>query len=523
MKNVLIPTKLDSIAREDLEENGFHVVQDAAADLEDLIRAHPETQALIVRSNKITADVIDALPKLRLIVRAGSGYNTIDIKHARKNGVDVMNTPGANSNAVAEEVVAMVLAHYRHIVRGDNSVREGLWEKKQLMGRELAGKTIGIVGLGNIGQLVVKRLAGFDVTCLGYDPLISEALANEMDVRLVDLERLFAESDVITLHIPENDETRGMVNRQLLEKMKPDALLVNCARAGILNEDDFRAVKAEKNIALCNDVYSADKPGDKSVSDIADLMLPHLGASTREANRNAALRAAEQLIAYAERGVTRYVVNKAVPDGLDEQYQELAFQIARVARHCVGLDCSVNRVECSFYGELQQFAEWLLPPVVAGISSEFDPLEGLDEARGFLQERGITLHVRETDERKQYGNSMTCDLISEDDVMQHVSIRGTIAEGNLVISRINEFDKLYVATKGHTLVVSYVDRPGVLASITGACAKADINIDDIRCPHDKSGRKSVAVLKTNRAVPADVVDRIKSETDCEIVFAISLS
>ncbi|HQC52924.1 MAG TPA: NAD(P)-dependent oxidoreductase, partial [Lentisphaeria bacterium] len=157
MKKVLIPTKLDNIAQDILKAQGYQVVQDSDTDLMTLLAAHQDAEALIVRSEKVTPEVIDALPKLKTVVRAGAGYNTIDIKYARRRNVDVMNTPGANSNGVAEEVIAMALAAYRHIIPADIDTRQGGWEKKKFMGRELTGKTLGIVGLGNIGQLVAKR------------------------------------------------------------------------------------------------------------------------------------------------------------------------------------------------------------------------------------------------------------------------------------------------------------------------------------------------------------------------------
>ncbi len=522
MKNVLIPTKLNPVAAEMLENNNVNVVQEPDTELTELAKQYPETQALIVRSNKIGPEIIDAFPKLRLIIRAGAGYNTIDTKYARKNNIDVMNTPGANANAVAEEVVALVLGHYRHLVRGDNTTRAGEWEKKKLMGRELTGKTVGIVGLGNIGQLVARRTSGFDVTVLGYDPVISENRAEKIGVKLVDLETLFKESDVVTLHVPETEDTAGMVNRDLLELMKPRATLVNCARAGIINEDDLRAVKSEKEIGFCNDVYPSDEPGEKSVADIADLMLPHLGASTEEANANAARRAAEQFLAYSEHGVTKWVVNKSVPDGLDEAYQELAFQLAYVARHLLGSNKSVNRVECAFYGDLQQYSDWLLPPIVAGTSPEFESQDEFEEATDFAKERDIDLHVRDTDESKNYGESMTVELFAGDEKMQRVSIRGTITENNLVISRINDFDQLYFLPQGYSLLAIYEDRPGVLATITAACGEADVNIEDIRCPHDRSGKKSIAVLKTNKAAPRKVINRIKQEVNAETVCSVAL-
>ena len=204
-----------------------------------------------------------------------------------------MNTPGANSNAVAEEVVALILAVSRHVLEGDASVRSGKWEKKKFMGRELTEKTVGIVGLGNIGQLLVQRLSGFENRILAFDPVLSQSRARDLGVELVDLETLFKESDVISLHLPETDQTRGMINWDFLGIAKDNLILVNCARAGVVVEADLRKAKDEKGLLYCNDVYPKDAEGDKSIKDVAAIMLPHLGASTYEANYNAARRAAE--------------------------------------------------------------------------------------------------------------------------------------------------------------------------------------------------------------------------------------
>lgn len=312
MKKVLIPTALDSVAKEILEAHGgYAVTQIPKADILQFARENPDLHALIVRSEKVTAEIIDAAPQLKVIVRAGAGYNTIDIAHARAKGVDVMNTPGANSNGVAEEVVALMLADARKLIAADASCRAGKWEKTAFMGTELTGKTIGIVGLGYIGRLVVKRLSGFEPTFLGYDPGITMRQATEMGVKLVSLDELFSRSDYVTLHLPEIAETKGMVNAQLIGQMKTGATLINCARAGIVNEADLRAAKAEKKLRFLNDVYAKDEEGPKSVADIADIMVPHLGASTREANHKAAELAAKELIDLNEKGIDKAVVNKA--------------------------------------------------------------------------------------------------------------------------------------------------------------------------------------------------------------------
>ncbi|NLG35271.1 MAG: hydroxyacid dehydrogenase [Lentisphaerae bacterium] len=310
MKKVLIPTALDSVAKEILEANrNYDVVQIPKADILQFARENPDLHALIVRSEKVTAEIIDAAPALKAVIRAGAGYNTIDIQHARAKGVDVMNTPGANSNGVAEEVIALMLADARHLVAADASTRAGKWEKTSFMGREITGKTVGIVGLGYIGRLVAKRLSGFEVKLLAYDPFVTPEQAREQGIELVELPDLFARADYVSLHLPENAQTKGLVNRDLLSLMKEGATLINCARSGILNEDDLRALKPEKKLRFLNDVYPKDEEGPKSVADIADLMAPHLGASTREANAKAAELAARELIDLDEKGIRTAVVN----------------------------------------------------------------------------------------------------------------------------------------------------------------------------------------------------------------------
>jgi D-3-phosphoglycerate dehydrogenase / 2-oxoglutarate reductase len=524
MKKVLIPTKLDLIAKELLEaDGGYTVVQDDSTDLAALAARNPDTYALFVRSEKVTAEIIDALPALKVIIRAGAGYNTIDIKYARSRGIDVMNTPGANANAVAEEVIALMLADARHVVAADASTRAGKWEKKNFMGRELTGKTVGIVGLGAIGRLVAKRLRGFECTILAFDPVLSDEAADRLNMKLVSLADLFAKSDYVSLHIPENEHTRGLINRDLLGVMKYGATLVNCARAGVINEDDLRTLKAEKGLRFLNDVYAKDAEGDKSVADIADVMLPHLGASTVEANYNAARRAAEQLIDFDGKGVTSYIVNRDIPEGLDETYADLAFTITKLTRAMIGEETQLSKIETSFYGELRPFGNWLSVPVVCALSEEFDRSMDEKAAIGYLEEMGIDYAARETDEAKGYGNAITVDLMAsvDGDNLRRISVRGTVAEGHLMISRIGHFDGLYFEPKGHLALFTYCDRPGVLGQIAGAVAEAGLNIDDVRNPHDKTGERSIAILKVSEAVKPETLRQIAGKIDALSFCGIS--
>ncbi|MBU4200966.1 MAG: hypothetical protein KKE37_03135 [Verrucomicrobia bacterium] len=516
-KKVLIPTKLESVARQILEAHGgYTVVHDDKLPLTDLIKQQADVYALIVRSEKVTSAVIDALPQLKVIVRAGTGYDTIDIKHARKKGIDVMNTPGANSNAVAEEVIALMLADARQLVQADISTRTGKWEKKKFMGREITGKTIGIVGLGNIGQLVAKRLSGFEVRLLGYDPMISQDRADAMRVELMDLPQLFEQADYITLHIPENDETRGMINENLLSRMKRGATLINCARPGVLDETALRKIKPLNKLRFLNDVYPADAEGPKSVADIADIMAPHLGASTVEANTNAARRAAEELIELDDKGITSFIVNRDVPEGLDEAYGRLAYSITKLCRHLVGPTAKLKTLETSFYGSLDPFGDWLMIPIVTALGDKIERPADCKMARQFLKDMGINVINRDTDPTKGFENSMTIDLIGtlDSNSLRRVSIRGTVVEGVLMLSRINEFDKLYFEPRGPTVFFIYEDRPGVLGQIGVTLAAADINIEDVRNPHHMKVNQSLVIMRINKPVPdavmADISRRIKA-------------
>lgn len=523
MKKVIIPTKLNRVVKDSLEATGrYQVVLEEAKDLKAFVNAHADAYALIVRSEKVTEEIIDLLPALKVIIRAGSGYDNIKTKYARKKGIDVMTTPGANANAVAEEVIALMLADARHLVAADPSTRAGKWEKSSFMGRELCGKTVGIVGLGAIGQLVARRFSGFEVKLLGYDPVISEERARSVDVELVDLPTLFEQSDFVTLHIPENNETRGLVGEDLLVRMKEGATVVNCARAGIVNEDDFRRLKAAKKLRLLNDVYPKDAEGPKTIADIADIMVPHLGASTKEANYKAALYAAEELIEFDEKGISSYVVNRDIPAGLDEAYGELAYLLARLCRQLVGRDAKLKLIESSFYGTLRPFANWLVAPVVAALSEDFDRSSDYKAAISYLKDRGIDFENREPDEKKGYENSITLDFTASVDsgTYRSASVRGTVTEGVLMISRINDFQSLYFEPKGHAVVFIYDDRPGVLGHIGAALAGAGVNIDDVRNPHDTKCKKSIAIIKVNQKISDELLGKIAVDIQADVWFGI---
>jgi D-3-phosphoglycerate dehydrogenase len=512
-RKVLIPTRLDPAAKELLEQNNYEVVMDAETPIADLIEQHSDSFAIIVRSEKVDKDLMAKMKNLKIVVRAGAGFNTIDTKGARKLGVDVMNTPGANANAVAEEVVAMALAAFRHVVAADISTRAGKWEKKKFMGREVTGKTVGILGLGNIGQLIVERLKGFKCEILANDPFVSASKAESMGVSLTSVEDIFAKCDIITLHIPENDATRKMVNEKLFSSMKEGAVLINCARQGVVDEDALKKAKETKDIKYCTDVYVKDEAGDKPIKEVADIMLPHIGANTKEANYTAAVRAASQIVGYVDQGVSSYIVNRATPQGLNPLYQKLGFFLGKVANAWAGHQ--PHTLETSIYGDIHKFSKYILPPVVLGMSQDFDPTWAYEDCLKYLDKQGVSLTDRDVDDTKGYGSSLTVDLLSgKEKEYNKVSIRGTITEGLPMIARIDDFDGVYFNPIGHSLMIRYPDRPGQLARITKFLSKSHVNILDIRCPQNKAG-KSLAIISLDDKISDEVLADIEDITDAD--------
>ncbi|ANQ53245.1 3-phosphoglycerate dehydrogenase [Thermosipho sp. 1063] len=276
---------LDKSAMERLKKSG-HLVTDTHLEKEELIKEMPNIDVLVVRSaTKVTADVIEAGSKLKIIARAGTGLDNVDVEKAKEKGIKVLNTPGANGISVAELAIGLIIACSRHIAKGTEDLKNGIWSKKQLKGHELYKRTVGIIGFGNIGKEVAKRLLAFDMNVLAYDPFIKET---DLDVKLVDLDTIFRESDIITIHVPKTSETTHLINKETFEKMKDGVIIVNAARGGIVDEEAlYNALVSRKVYAAGLDVFEVEPPTDELRKKLLELpnvvATPHIGASTVEA------------------------------------------------------------------------------------------------------------------------------------------------------------------------------------------------------------------------------------------------
>lgn len=313
MFRVLVSDDLSTEAVQILRDAGLEVDVKVGLKAEALEAIIGDYEGLAVRSaTKVTARLLEKATRLRVVGRAGVGVDNVDLEAATRRGVVVMNTPGGSSTAVAELALAMILSLFRHVAAATASVKAGRWEKKKFQGRELAGKTLGVVGIGNIGSILVDRCRAMKMKVVAYDPFISPEAAARLGVTLTDLEGVWREADAISLHVPLTDQTRNLVDAAALARMKPGAVLVNCARGGIVDEVALAAALASGHLGgAALDVFDPEPPpaGHPLLALDNVVLTPHLGASTEEAQVAVAVAVAEQMAQYLKAGEVTNAIN----------------------------------------------------------------------------------------------------------------------------------------------------------------------------------------------------------------------
>jgi D-3-phosphoglycerate dehydrogenase len=311
---VLISDKTEPICAQTLKSfHGIEVEERSGMSPEQLLQEIPGYEALVVRSaTKVTAQVIVAGQKLKAIGRAGAGVDNIDIQAASERGILVMNTPGGNANAVAELAVGMMFVLARKFLTTAEGMKAGRWEKKGYKGGELAGKTLGLVGIGQVGARVARKAAALDMKVLAYDPLVTAKQAQQMGAELCELDRLYGASDYISLHLPKNEQTTGMINAEVFSRMKTGVFLINCARGGIVMEADLLEALEQGRVAGVGiDVYENEPPKDWSLAKHpAVIATPHIGAATAEAQVLVAKMIGQQIGQYLSEGKVLHAVNQ---------------------------------------------------------------------------------------------------------------------------------------------------------------------------------------------------------------------
>ena len=488
---------------------------------DELISIIGDFDGLIIRSGtKVTAKVLENSGRLRGIARAGVGVDNVDIPVATSRGIVVMNTPDGNTISAAEHTIALMTALSRHIVRGCSSLKEGRWDRKLFMGTQLMGKTLGVIGLGRIGMAVARRALGMKMKVIGYDPFAVPEGAEKAGVEICDdLEKLCRNSDYLTLHVPVTDETRGMINKDLLAKMKPTARIINVARGAVINEDDLYEVLAANKIAgAALDVFAQEPPENRGFENLDNcIVTPHLGASTEEAQIDVAIDAAQEL-ADALRGTQmRNALN--VP-GLDKSLPEIVKKYRILAERLGMLVSSITtgkikQVEVTYRGEIasQDTAAVTTGFSVGLLQKNFDEPINVVNAPMLAKQRGISIDEIKNAESRDYASTMAVRVVT-DEVDRKVT--GTIIGKEILrIIGIDEYE-LEVVPEGTIMISVYQDKPGVIGSIGTICGKHNINIGTMGVGRVKD--KAMLAVSLDEVPGDEVVKEFAKQVNVEFVY-----
>lgn len=482
-----------------------------------LLEAVRDADALLVRSaTTVDAEVLAAAPNLKIVGRAGVGLDNVEIPAATERGVMVVNAPTSNIHSAAEHAVALLMAACRQIPAADRTLREHTWKRSAFNGVELLGKTVGVVGLGRIGQLVAQRLAAFETELIAYDPYLPAARAAQLGIELVDIDELVSRADIITMHLPKTKETAGLFDAERLARAKDGVVIVNAARGGLIVEDALvDALTSGKVRAAGLDVFDSEPCTDSPLFELENTVVtPHLGASTSEAQDRAGTDVARSVLLALRGEFVPDAVNVTGGPVGDEvaPWLDLVRKLGLVAGHlCPGVPTTVS-VEVA--GELA--AEQVEVLGLAALRGMFSAIT--DEPATFVnvgqmaEQRGVTHSVETRSESKSYRSTVTVTTVAADGATAEVT--GTLSGLEKVqkIVRINQrgFD---MRAEGQNLFVHYADRPGVLGKVGSILGGEGIDIQAAALSQDTDGENASLILRVDRVVAEPTVDRIVSELD----------
>jgi len=516
MIRVLVSDKLPEEGLKVLREaEGIEVDVKTGLKPEELLAIIDQYDALIVRSaTKVTREVIEKGTRLKVIGRAGAGVDNIDVEAATKRGIVVMNTPGGNAMAAAEHTIGLLFAAARNIPQAYVSLRAGKWERSRFEGVELHGKTIGIIGLGNIGRIVAEKAKGLGMQVLAYDPYIPPEMAQKRGIELVGLDELLGRADVVTVHVPKTKETMGMIGREAFAKMKEGVIVINCARGGIVDEEALaEACRSGKVRAAGVDVFSQEPPPPDHPPLALDNVVctPHLGASTAEAKLSVAVAIAEQVVDYLKTGTIRNAVNAPSVDAQTlasiGPYLHLAKRMGTFMGKVAPF--AVRRLVIEYRGEVTRYeVAPITASALAGLLNCYLE-EGVNEVNAAFvaRERGIEYYESKISEEADFTSLIT--LRGEADGQQFV-LAGTLfgkKEPRLVL--INEYS-VEAAPEGIILLIHTEDRPGVIGNIGMTLGARGINIGNMQFGRDQKGGKSLCILHLDSLPPEDVLGDLEA-------------
>ncbi|NOX34092.1 MAG: phosphoglycerate dehydrogenase [Deltaproteobacteria bacterium] len=482
---------------------------------EELKEIIGQYDALAIRSaTKVTKELLEAATNLKVIARAGIGLDNVDIDEATKKGVAVMNTPGGNTVTTAEHAIAMMMALTRNIPRGTQSLKEGKWEKKLLQGREISHKVYGVIGFGNIGSIAASLAKGLRMKVIVFDPNISSGHIEKAGFESVSLDELYERSDYITIHVPKMDATVDLLDAEAFEKMKDGVMVINCARGGIINESAlYDAIQAGKVAGAALDVFSTEPPGDHPLLTLDHVIAtPHLGASTKEAQTNVAVAAANQIIAYLLEDTVINAVNvPSVTGEVLKQLKPFLFLAEKMGIMQAQITKGgIKEINIEYIGK---FPDLDLKPItisgVKGLLAEFIRHEvNLVNAISLANEMGIKISESTSNEAGNFLNLIRITIVSEQETN---ILEGTIfGKDEARIVRINKF-RLEVIPEGHLGLIHNVDKPGSIGSMGVTLGKHNINISRMMVGREEDGERNIIFLCTDTPVPPEVVKEIEDQ------------
>ncbi len=526
MAKVLVADKVSGAGVEILEEAGLQVDVKTRLSEDELVGIAAQYDAIIVRSAiAITKRVLDAGEKLRVVGRAGVGVDNIDVPAATAKGVIVMNTPLGNITSAAEHAFALMMSMARHVPAADASMKSGKWEKSSFTGTELEGKTLGIIGLGKIGGRVARVARALGMRLVAFDPYLSPRRAEELEVDIVDLDTLLAGADFVTVHVPLNDSTRGLIGREELAKMKPTARLVNCARGGIVDEEALaEALESRQIAAAAVDVFATEPlPGKSALRGAPNLILtPHLGASTAEAQEKVAEDLARQLVDFFTSGKICNPVNIEVTmEPHVVPFAELAETLGCFASQLVG--GGITRVEVGCYGEIggsAADAHAIAVSALQGVLGRLvDETVNLVNASVVAESRGIELMEHRSDRARTFRNVVAVTVAGSS---RERTVAGSLFEGGEArIVEIDGFD-IDLRPAPWMLFMAYPDRPGMVGRFGTLLGEANVNIAGMSVGRKEKSGEAVVVLTVDDPVPEELLAKIRAAIEAEEVRSVRM-
>ncbi len=515
MAKVLISDQLSERALKIFQTRGIEVDFKPGLPADEQIKIIGKYDGLAIRSaTKVTAEMLSAASNLKVIGRAGIGVDNVDVSAATSRGVVVMNTPHGNTITTAEHAIAMLFATARQIPAADASTQAGKWEKSRFMGVELTGKTLGLIGCGNIGSIVAERALGLRMRVLAFDPFLSEDRARDLGVEKGDLEAVLARSDFITLHTPMTDQTRGMINKVSLAKCKPGVRIVNCARGGLVVEEDLaEALKSGQVAGAAFDVFTVEPAKDNPLFGCPNFIAtPHLGAATEEAQENVAIQVAEQMSDYLLNGAVSNAINMPSISAEDapklKPYMDLAARLGSFAGQLT--ETGLRKVTLTYRGHVATLntrpltaiaLEGLLRPQVDSVNMVNAPL--------MARERGIEVTEVSNQEIENYQATITVSV--ETDRRQR-SASGAIFGGAPRLVRMHDA-RMEAELKGFMLFVRNEDKPGFIGRLGSTLGNAGVNIANFHLGRAEGDGSAVALIQLDSACSPEVLKTLENLPD----------